>query len=137
MARRQQYDPSGLANWASYKAVFDEYRVLGIEYEFVPYQFNGELVIQSSVAAVIDYDDSTMLTSYTLATRYPSCVEVPGGRTLKILQIMSGAENAQFISTNATAATAWIKSYSSGNTVSTTIGRLRVFFVIQFRGPGI
>jgi hypothetical protein len=129
--------PTGFSNWASYAATFDEYRILGAELQFHPVEYNGQLVNQAPIVAVVDLDDATALTSYLLGARYPSSIEANGGRPFKLRYHMSGAENAQFVSTNAPVTTQWFKTYSTGNSASTQLGRVFIKFIVQFRAAGI
>lgn len=129
--------PTGFANWASFVTVFDEYRVLGAHVQLRPIEFNGSVVVQAPVISLIDYDSAASLTTYGQAGQYASAIETPGGKRLDRWFAMSGSENAQFISTNSPVANWWIKFFSTGNTVSMDIGRLRIDFFLQFRGLGI
>jgi len=129
--------PSGFANWANYVNVFDEYRVLGAHVMIKPSRFNGQLVTQAPVVTLIDYDSSANVTSYGQAGQYASSQETPGGVKLSRWFVMSGAENAAFVTTSAPVASWYIKFFSTGNTVSMDLGRVRVDFFVQFRGLGI
>jgi len=130
-------NPTGYANWTSLAAVFDEYRVLGMDLTFEPYQFNGALITQAPIVAVNDYDSSAALSGYVLAAQYSSYEEHAGGRAWTKRILMSGAENAAFLGTASPTSTFWIKIWSAGNSVSTNIGRYSLKTVIQFRGKGI
>lgn len=129
--------PTGFANWASLVTVFDEYRVLGAHVQLRPIQFNGSLVVQAPVMVLLDRDSASSITSYGQAGQYASATETPGGLAIDRWFNMSGSEDAGFVSTNAPNTTWWIKFFSTGNTVSMDIGRLRVDFFLQFRGLGI
>lgn len=131
--------PSSVANWASLAAVWDEYRVLALRLKYVPYKFAGgsTVVVQAPIVVVGDFDTATALTGYSLANQYSSCKEYPGDRPFEYTILMSGSENAQFISTGSPANSFYIKPYTSGNTVSLDIGRVHLMYVIQFRGRGI
>jgi len=131
-------NPTGYANWTNLSAVFDEYRVLGIQLEVEPNMFVGSNnLIFAPIACVNDYDSVTALASYTTAANYSSYEEYPGLRRFDKTALMSAAENAAFINTAAPTNTFGIKLYSAGNTVSTTMGRIRLKAVIQFRGKGV
>jgi len=130
-------NPSGFSNWSNIASVFDEYRVLGFQLSFEPYNFNGSIVVTAPIAVVNDYDSASALTGYTLAGQFSSYEEYPGGRKWTKSVLMSGAENASFLSTSATAATFYMKVYSVGNTASIDIGRFSIKSIIQFRGKGI
>jgi hypothetical protein len=130
-------NPSVASNWAGAAAVFDEYRVLALQIEFEPIKFNGQSIAQAPIATVVDMDTSTALTGYTLATQYSSDSLHSGGTRFTCQALMSGSADSNFVSTGSTVATYWIKSYSAGNTISSTIGRVIVTYLVQLRGKGI
>jgi hypothetical protein len=132
-------DPSGaaLAQWTSLAAVFDEYRVLCMEICFVPYTFNGGLVTQGPIATCIDYDNASALTSYGQAASYSSFREYAGGKGFFVKAWMDGAEDAKFVDCAAPTFSFVVKLYSTGNTASTTVGRVRIYNLVQFRGKGL
>lgn len=129
--------PGTTANWAAIASVFDEYRILALDVEFEPLVVVGSAVNFASIATVIDYDTSTALSSYTIAMQYSSCQEFGGNRRFQRLAVMSGAENSTFLTTASPVSSFWIKVWSSGGTINTTIGRYKVAYLIQFRGKGI
>lgn len=131
--------PVQAQNWLSYAATFEEHRVLAFRVEFDPYWVAGgtTAVTLAPIASVIDRTDATALTGYGLAERYPSHKKTPGQKRFHQLVTMSGIEESSFFPTSSPSANNWIKFYSSGNTASTTIGRLNVVLLIQFRGLGI
>jgi len=129
--------PTGLSNWTNYAAVFDEYRIIAYEFSFIPLQYNGSVVVQAPIAIVVDLDTGTALTSYLLAARYPSSAEYPGGRSFKHLALMSGPEHSGFVTTASPITNMWFLLYTTGGTASTTIGRVKINYVVQFRSPGI
>ncbi len=131
--------PTSAQNWSSYAAVFDEYRVLAQIVKFEPLWATGgsSTIFWAPIARVVDRSDSTPLTSYALAERYDSHKKAPGQRKWKTSWNMNSIEEASFTSTTTSTANAWIKIYSSGNTISTTVGRMDIQYVVQFRGLGI
>jgi hypothetical protein len=129
--------PASTSNWSNVSAVFDEYRVLAMKLQYRPNEFNGGSVVQAPITSVIDYDTSAALTGYTLAAQYSSQVEFRGSQNWTRTAYMSGVENSGFVSTGSPGNTFWIKLYTSGNTINTTLGRYVITFVVQFRGKGI
>jgi len=131
--------PSTSANWTNFVACFDEYRTLGMVLEFEPNKFNGgaTVVNLAPIATVIDYDTVAAITGYTQAAQYSSHLEFGGGRKWRRISVMAGVENSNFISTLSPVTTFSIKIWSQGNIISTTIGRYKVSYVVQFRGKGI
>jgi len=102
-----------------------------------PIKFNGQVLAQAPIAVVVDMDSSTALSSYVIGTEYSSDKMIAGGTRWTKDAYMSGSENSGFQSTTAPTATFWIKSYSSQNSVSITLGRFLVYYLVQFRGKGI
>jgi len=131
--------PTSAQNWSSYASVFDEYRVLGLCVAFEPLWSTGgsTATYWAPIAHVVDRSDSTALTGYGLAERYDSHRKTRGQKSFKHIALMSSIEEASFLSTSSSTALYWIKFYSSGNSLSLTVGRLNIQFVVQFRGLGI
>jgi hypothetical protein len=132
-------DPTNAANSSSFFSAYESYRVLGIRLKFRPLRINGgsTATFQAPIAAVVDNNDATALTGYTVAARYASMKETGGAEPFSIVGPMCGSEDGGFISTASPASRIWIKLYSNGNTASTTVGRLQIEYVVQFRGKGI
>jgi len=126
--------------WSSAVNVFDEYRTLGFEIEYVPFdRYNrGTTVFTTAIVGVIDYDSSTALTSYGTADSYSSMRQLSLDTPWRIQAKMSGIENATFTTTASSLATGWfIKLFSNGLTLSTAYGRIFYRVRVQFRGRGI
>jgi hypothetical protein len=71
--------PVNLTNcpeYASYVAIFDSWRIAAIEWTLVIYQ--GANVTQAPIYTVIDYDDSTNLTSQAAALEYDTVMITAG-----------------------------------------------------------
>jgi len=132
-------DPSVCGNWSSYAAVNDEYRVLAMRVSFKPNYITGgsAATILAPIAVAIDYDSSAAMTGYTLVGVYSSQKEIGGGRPWSKTALMSGSADSGFISCQSPGPTYWIKMWSAGNPVSTTIGRFVIDMAVQFRGQGI
>ncbi len=131
--------PTSAQNWSSWSGTFDEYRVLATRVMVRPLTIIGGSTasFKAPIAHVVDRTDATALTGYGLSTRYDSFAETPGDKPFQVTMIMSSAEEAAFIPIGTSSPTAWIKFYSSGNTVSTTVGRVTTLYLVQFRGTGI
>jgi len=131
--------PVNASNWSSFQAVFDEYRVLAVRLEFKPLYITGgsSASFQAPISHVIDRDSSAPLTSYTLASRYTSCRETPGQKPFKQTIFMASPEESDFVSMGTTKTLGWFLFYSSGNSLSTTVGRIKMTYIVQFRGLGI
>ncbi len=127
--------PVQAQNWTNYAAVFDSYRVLAFRVKFEPFWTVN--ITFAPMASVVDRSDSTALTSYGLAERYSSHRKAMGKGAWSQMVNMSGTDESDFVITSAPAATAWVKTYSSGNTASITLGRMNCELLVQFRGVGI
>lgn len=131
--------PTSAQNWSTYASTFDEYRVLAVQARFEPLWATGgsTQTYWAPIAHVVDRSDATALTGYGLAERYESHRKTPGQRKFTVSMNMASVEESSFISTGSSTPNMWIKFYSSGNTVSLTVGRLDVIYLVQFRGLGI
>lgn len=135
----QSCTPIGCGNWSSFVATFDEYRVLAVTFEFEPIVAVGGSTVSfyAPIAHVLDRDSAGPLTSYALASRYSSWGEAPGQRRWKKTISMKTPEEATFVSMATTKTLGWLQLYSSGNIVSTGMGRMKMKCFVQFRGFGI
>jgi len=129
------------AGWSSLSAVFDEYRTLAFEVEFVSVY---DQLISSAVQPlcfVKDYDTSTALSSFGNADNYASqklfTIAEYDGKVKKFVIRMNGAENAGFANTASPAALFWIKAFSTGLTTSSNVIHVFVRYLVQFRGRGV
>ncbi len=133
-------DPTNSAYWTVYRANYDQYRVLGVRFTYEPNILVGgsSVTIRAPVSVVTDYDDSASLTAYSLAETYSDHQRfVSDKRIVKIAceqatvdmwtDSVTSSPNNQF----------WIKTFSAGNTPSTTMGRVLIEYVVQFKGRGI
>jgi len=130
-------DPASysVADWTNLAATWHEYRVLGFEVKFWPYnRYSKTTVVCTPLIIVIDRQSGATLGSYASAMGHSSAkigsLEDPWAESVK----MQNAEEAQFISTLSTVPTRWIKFYADGLSVSTTYGRSFLYARVQFRG---
>lgn len=129
-------DPSGYQDWTSLANLFDEYRCLGMEIVFRPYnRYSKTTVVCLPIYTLFDRDSSGALGSVNAAIQYESVnidsLEDPWIRTLK----MGGDPvQARFISTASPAATFWFKTAVTGLSSSTNYGDLLITLLCQFRG---
>lgn len=133
-------DPSNSTQWAELAGVYDSYRVLAFCVEWRPTLIIGGSTptYVSALAVVSDRNDSAALASYVLAAEYgPNCKIQSGGAPWQRLSNMASTEDSTFLSCGSPAARAWIKTYSSGNTASTTIAQCLVTYLIEFRGVSV
>jgi hypothetical protein len=131
--------PAGCPGWSNFVAIFDEYRVLGFEVQFVPYnQYSKSTQVTSSLVGVIDRDNAAALTSYNGAVQSSSysilSLENPWTKTARL---MGTTEEGQFFQTSSPTSNVWIKLYADSLSLSSTYGRYFVTFRVQFRGKGV
>lgn len=127
------------AGWSHLIATFDEYRVLGFEIRYVPYdRYNrGTTVYTVPVVCVHDYDNSSALTSYGDADSYASMRMLSLDTPWKVKITMSGIENSLFINSTTNTSFYWLKFFGSGATASTAYGHVFITYRVQFRGRGL
>jgi len=127
--------------WSSLAAVFDEFRTLAFEIEFL--SVYDQLISGASnmMTTVLDYDTNTALTSYGTADNYGSqknfSIQEYDGKVKKRKILMSGPENSGFQNTATAAALFWIKCYAASLAVSSQVLHMIVRYRIQFRGRGV
>ncbi len=126
-------------NWSSFAVPFEEYRVTHFTVRFEPLkQFGGGTAITfAPVTRVIDRDDATALTGYSVGDRYGSAKIIPGNTPFQITARANGINELGFVQCASPVSDLWIKVYSSGNTASTTIGRVFITYHILFKGLGL
>ncbi len=133
-------NPTNSPYWTEYDANWDEYRVLGIKVSYEPFILVGgsTITLRAPISVVTDYDDSTSLTAYSLADTYSDHERHPSDRPWEKVSCeavtldgwngnMAAGPTNQF----------WVKLFSAGNSASTSMGRILVEYIVQFRGRGI
>lgn len=139
--------PNTFANWSAYSAIYDEFRVLGMQLEYFPAnRYSKTTTVCIPGIGVVDRNDSTTLSGPSIlyeSTRQLSLEdpwtdrsEYRGSSVPALIIKMNGAEEGQWLSTGSTAANLYIKLYFSGLTVSTQYGVYYVRALVQFRGQG-
>jgi len=131
-------NPNGTSDWSSLAVAFDEYRTLGFEVMFFPdNRYSKTTTNCTPLAVVIDRDNSTALSSYTIASQYESCtfksIEDPWVRSVK----MCGIEDSSFINTSSPVPTFYMKLYGQNYSTSTAYGLILIKYLVQFRGIGV
>jgi len=128
-------NPQNAELWTANAAVYDQYRVLGFEVEYVP----GCSALSAPLPIfchVIDRDTSAALTTYALAAQYSSFMASPLDRGWKQTYKMNGSDESQFRNTASPNDPGSLKTLCVGTTNSTTWGQFIVRYRIQFRGTG-
>lgn len=129
-------NPSFCSNWSNLAAPFEQYRVASFSWTYEPVRTFGTAVF-APVASCIDRDDSTALTGYSAAARYSSYELAPGQAPIHRYARASGINELGFIPCTTPVADLWIKAYSSGNSVSSTLGRYVAKYRVIFKGLGL
>jgi hypothetical protein len=129
-------NPSSAADWSNWAGAYSEYRLLGCDMEFFPqnrYSKSG-VVTTPILGAVTHQTTSSAPNSYTAIMALASARKLSLEDPWKIEWRMTGAEEASFKDTAAPAFIGSIYLYSDGLTVSTTYGRVFIYWLVQFRG---
>jgi len=128
-------NPTAYTNWTQASAMYDEYRVLGMEVHFEPYQIYGSTSLNRSPMYIVnDRADATALTSYSNALEYSSVELRNSGKRWTHTIKMSGAEDAQWTPVSTGVSTLYVKVYAGVLTPSVAIGRTATTLLVQFRG---
>jgi hypothetical protein len=131
--------PSGAANWSNFAALWDEYRLLGFEVEFVPInQYQTTSASYPSGLVVVDHTDTTVLADATAACKYESVKLVSFRHRWKESWKMNGIEESVWVDTSSPATFGSIKIVSTSTfTSSNLVGSYLHTFRVQFRGTGL
>jgi hypothetical protein len=129
-------DLTGFTDIASFAAIYDEYRVLGLRLEYFPCnRYSKTTTLCRPLISVVDRDDAAVLSTYSSAVAYGSCrkesLEDPFVREIK----MSGPGDATFLDTASFAnGKNFIKLYADGLSASVEYGMVVLYARVQFRG---
>jgi len=129
--------PSSVLNWASYAAVYDEYRILAMKVTFHPYNKYLSASTRGFVAMCVDHDSVTPLASLAIASQYSSFQMKEGTAMQKIRASMSSTGDAVFTTTGVPTNLFGVKTFAFDFGATQIIGRYEVQYRIQFRGKGI
>jgi len=118
-----QMDVSGVSGWASFAALFDEYRVRAARIKVLPGFIGlGSAVIGTGtgtvqyVRLVVDYDDSTAIANSTAALLYDAAKDFPLGSTVpqahKLAAHPTGQPDLAWVTTATPSVPFWFKFYN-------------------------
>lgn len=150
-------DPTGLSDWGDWKALYQEFRVLGMEINYVPAMENYSEVSTVSAGPVTTsapitpgfwnpgplliapyHGDATAFTTYNNAFNHYGVKIGTINKKLKNTVRMSETDEAQFFSTaSGTAPTMGFKVFWTASCTGTDappVGSIFIMFTIQFRG---
>ncbi len=127
------------ADWASLQNLWQEYRILSMEIELIPWNKYNQptTTVCAPMYTVVDRANNTPLASLAGAIDYESCVATEPSTKVRRSVKMDSVEEAHFVaigSAPATASRAYIKLFSSGNATSTTYYDFVARVMVQFRG---
>jgi len=137
--------PSSFSNYLALFANFDEWRLLGLEVQYVPHSRNALLPLTTSTQDLmavcswaIDRDSAAAYTGYTgtgatFSTNNSSCKLFAPNERSTLTYRMNGADAAAW-NTPTSANQLWIKTYASGLSNTTTYGYFYFKALFQFRG---
>ncbi len=125
--------PTLLNDWSGLQAVWNEYRILGIELEYMPVK-NIANWAYGVAHTVVDHKASAALGGIAAASEHESYEMKSLFQSWKRTAKSSSFEEMSFIDTSSPAASYYIKVYSSGNTTSQTIGYFALRYLLEFRG---
>jgi len=132
-------NPSTSAGWANLVAVWDEFRVLSVVFEFQPFDRYNQTINAAvpPLLTFIDRDTSTVPATTTVAQSYGSCMMHDAGSSWRRSYRMDSSEEAGFVNTTVPTN---VKNGSLGYIgIDTTANNLvygYIFwtYLIQFRG---
>lgn len=131
-------NPSSTTQWSNLQAVFDEYRVLALEVEYVPlFSTLPSTLAGGTFIMVVDHDSAGSITVAGTAMGYESAKYGPIDRRLKHTFRMSGTLESNFINTSSPTGVQSVKTFATGLTASTKYGDFYARFLIQWRGKGV
>ncbi len=125
--------PAVLSNWSTLAAEWNEYRVLGIELEYIPIK-NVASWAYGTANTVVDHDVSAALGSINAACQHESFQCSSMYSRWRRVARADGVEEMDFVPTTSPSATYYIKCYSDGNATIQTIGRFYLTYLLEMRG---
>jgi len=137
------FRPDSAADWASFAALYDEFRVVAVRLSLIPYQQGTVTAINGLVAVTFDDNENGALTSVNEALDSETCRIVPSiwyGNSLRTEQISyarpSAGKNTD-IPWQQTAAPATclgsVKMYSTALSTSVVYFTYAMEYFVQFR----
>ncbi len=141
-----------ISDWANIEATWHEYRVLGMEWTFVPY-YNCQLTTSVNTAnlswsvmpvvSCVDRAAGAQLGSYASGAQHESAKFFMSNKEHRRTIRMDGSEEAVWTVTNTTFSWGWIKMFCNNTTLSSwggyasavqPIGRSFFTFLVEVRG---
>jgi hypothetical protein len=137
-------DPSGSAEWASFAALYDQFRVIGGNLKIVSAIANGNTTVANGIVAfAFDNDSSAAPANYGQIMQFAEVTDVPAcwtSGTIKQIPfrrpMKRGTPQSQFLwydEASPSASPGGLKFYGSGLSNSTTYWSYILEYVVQFQ----
>jgi hypothetical protein len=143
---------TGTTDWADYKSLYQEARVVGVEALFIP-KFEGAIAASSAAltfgvgqAQLVDplffcpfHGDATALSSIDSVVNHQARMQKSINRTLRVSAKMKETDEAQWFSTTSGTTglfgiKTWFQSTTVGASDAVSWGNIIVTYAVQFRG---
>lgn len=126
------------SEWASWSALYQEWRVLAFEWSFNPTHrdayVTSDQVPALGAAAIFHQPSYTQATSVAELVNNRTFKEFNTARPLTLHWKMSGPDESTFQRVADAASYGGVDYYADGGTASTTMGRFFVRYLVQFKG---
>jgi hypothetical protein len=127
--------PTGVADWSSLAAVFEEFRTLAFEVRYFPNnRYSKVSTTCTPLLGIVDRANNAAFASYNALMSHASHKRLSLEDPWVMIFHMSGSDEAEFQTTNSPTDDGWIKFFSTGLTASTTYGQFFITYRAQFRG---
>jgi len=125
------FDSTEVSGYSTY----DEYRILAVDYKFVPISYHASLPSATHAVFVIalDRDSNVALTSLSQGWKYGAMSIASTSEKAKLRYLMRSTDEANFLPLS-TSSTGSFKMYSSGMTASTVYGYIMILGLVELRG---
>ncbi len=142
-------DVTGISNWSSWAALFDEYRVHKAKLVILPLQCyvpsaaaTGTVNVSIPAGVVVDYDDSTAIATTTAMMLYDTMKVVFLGRTDEVMTtkvaLPEGQPDMAWVTTTTPTVPFWWKFYQFTNPPANSMALAAMYLEvdIEFRQVG-
>jgi hypothetical protein len=137
-------DPSGSAEWSSFAALYDQFRVIGGNMKIVSALANGNsTALNGIVAFAFDNDSSAAPANYGQIMQFAEITDVPACWTSGVIKqipfrrpMKNGTPQSQFLwydEASPSASPGGLKFYGSGLSNSTTYWSYIIEYVVEFQ----
>ncbi len=130
-------DPGSTTDWSSLSAIYQEYRVLGFEVEYVPYEtvpVSGSRTPGAGAMDYVHYAGATTPASLDGLLQNANHTSFHTHRPAKVTWRMRGVEEATWQKMSVAQDHGSIRWYIDGLTASASYGRFFVTYLVELRG---